>query len=76
NGHVESFGFFLGCLLHVFTYSSLTEEFDPSRLSGERKLAATPALPMGTTVRRISTGTGDTASRRRQGWENVWRNCR
>ncbi|MGO7428731.1 FAD-dependent oxidoreductase, partial [Rhizobium ruizarguesonis] len=27
-------------------------------LSGERKWAATPALPMGTTVRRISTGTG------------------
>ncbi|TBC91672.1 FAD-binding oxidoreductase (plasmid) [Rhizobium leguminosarum] len=59
NGHVESFGFFPGRLLHVFTYASLTEAFDPSRLGGERKWAATPALPMGTTVRRISTGAGD-----------------
>lgn len=59
NGHAESFGFFRGQLLHVFTYASLTEEFDPSRLGGERKWAATPALPMGTTVRRINTTGGD-----------------
>ncbi|OWV89958.1 oxidoreductase [Rhizobium sp. R635] len=59
NGHAESFGFFRGRLLHVFTYASLTEEFDPARLGGERKWAATPALPMGTTVRRINTGGGD-----------------
>nr|WP_210304034.1 FAD-binding oxidoreductase [Rhizobium esperanzae] len=59
NGHAESFGFFRGRLLHVFTYASLTEAFDPSRLGGERKWAATPALPMGTTVRRITTGGGD-----------------
>ena len=59
NGHAESFGFFPGRLLHVFTYASLTEEFDPSRLGGERKWAATPALPMGTTVRRINTSSGD-----------------
>ncbi|WP_209891261.1 NAD(P)/FAD-dependent oxidoreductase [Rhizobium leguminosarum] len=59
NGHAESFGFFRGRLLHVFTYASLTEEFDPARLGGDRKWAATPALPMGTTVRRINTGGGD-----------------
>ncbi|PDS76209.1 FAD-binding oxidoreductase [Rhizobium sp. L43] len=59
NGHSESFGFFRGRLLHVFTYASLTEAFDPSCLDGERKWAATPALPMGTTVRRIGTGGGD-----------------
>ncbi|MGY5810952.1 NAD(P)/FAD-dependent oxidoreductase [Rhizobium sp. LEGMi198b] len=59
NGHAESFGFFRGRLLHVFTYASLTEEFDPARLGGERKWAATPALPMGTTVRRINTRGGD-----------------
>ncbi|WFU12075.1 FAD-binding oxidoreductase (plasmid) [Rhizobium sp. CB3090] len=59
NGHAESFGFFRGRLLHVFTYASLTEEFDPSRLGGERKWAATPALPMGTTVRRLPTAGGD-----------------
>lgn len=59
NGHAESFGFFKRQLLHVFTYASLTEKFEPSRLKGERKWAATPALPMGTTVRRINTDGGD-----------------
>jgi len=59
NGHAESFGFFRERLLHIFTYASLTEEFDPSRLGGQRKWAATPALPMGTTVRRINTESGD-----------------
>ncbi|MDK4730661.1 NAD(P)/FAD-dependent oxidoreductase [Rhizobium phaseoli] len=59
NGHAESFGFFRRRLLHVFTYASLTQEFDPARLGGDRKWAATPALPMGTTVRRINTGGGD-----------------
>ncbi|ARM15916.1 MULTISPECIES: NAD(P)/FAD-dependent oxidoreductase [Rhizobium] len=59
NGHAESFGFFRRRLLHVFTYASMTEEFDPARLGGDRKWAATPALPMGTTVRRINTGGGD-----------------
>ncbi|ANK88705.1 MULTISPECIES: NAD(P)/FAD-dependent oxidoreductase [unclassified Rhizobium] len=59
NGHAESFGFFRGRLLHVFTYASMTQEFDPARLGGERKWAATPALPMGTTVRRINTAGGD-----------------
>lgn len=58
NGHVQSFGFF-GCkLLHVFTYASLTERFDPKRLPGLRTWAATPALPMGTTVRRIRDNGG------------------
>ncbi|MBB2677362.1 UNVERIFIED_ORG: glycine/D-amino acid oxidase-like deaminating enzyme [Rhizobium esperanzae] len=59
SGHAESFGFFRRRLLHVFTYASMTEEFDPARLGGDRKWAATPALPMGTTVRRINTGGGD-----------------
>ncbi|GGF47141.1 oxidoreductase [Aliidongia dinghuensis] len=59
NGHAQSFGFFSGRLLHVFTYASLTEEFDPARLSGARKWGATPALPMGTTVRRINGKGGD-----------------
>ncbi|QHG65651.1 NAD(P)/FAD-dependent oxidoreductase [Pseudomonas putida] len=59
NGHAQSFGFFKGQLLHVFTYASLTERFDPKRLPGQRTWAATPALPMGTTVRRISDGDGD-----------------
>jgi glycine/D-amino acid oxidase-like deaminating enzyme len=59
NGHAESFGFFKGRLLQIFTYASMTQEFDPSRLPGERKWAATPALPMGTTVRRVAGQRGD-----------------
>ncbi|GLO53781.1 oxidoreductase [Pseudomonas putida] len=59
NGHAQSFGFFKGKLLHVFTYASLTERFDPRLLPGQRTWAATPALPMGTTVRRISDGDSD-----------------
>lgn len=59
NGHAESFGFFKSRLLHIFTFASMTHEFDPVRLPGQRKWAATPALPMGTTVRRVEGGTGD-----------------
>ncbi|MBK4993104.1 FAD-binding oxidoreductase [Pseudomonas sp. S37] len=59
NGHAQSFGFFKGQLLHVFTYASLTERFDPKRLPGQRTWAATPALPMGTTIRRIIDGNSD-----------------
>lgn len=59
NGHAESFGFFKGRLLHVFTYASMTRAFNPKLLSGERKWAATPALPMGTTVRRVAGPHGD-----------------
>ncbi|WP_448144474.1 NAD(P)/FAD-dependent oxidoreductase [Pseudomonas silesiensis] len=59
NGHAQSFGLFRGKMLHVFTYASMTESFDPNRLSGKRDWAATPALPMGTTVRRVSGVDGD-----------------
>ncbi|QRM54348.1 FAD-binding oxidoreductase [Sinorhizobium sp. BG8] len=59
NGHAESFGFFKGQVLHIFTFASMTHEFDPARLSGHRKWAATPALPMGTTVRRVPGQNGD-----------------
>lgn len=59
NGHAESFGFFKGQVLHVFTFASMTRTFDPGRLAGHRKWAATPALPMGTTVRRIPGEEGD-----------------
>ncbi|QKC86911.1 FAD-binding oxidoreductase [Mesorhizobium sp. NZP2077] len=54
NGHAESFGFGRGELLHVFTYAALTEPFAPSSLGGSRKWGATPAAPMGTTIRRIN----------------------
>ncbi len=59
NGHAESFGFFKRELLHIFTFASMTREFDPGRLPGQRKWAATPALPMGTTVRRVPGAAGD-----------------
>lgn len=59
NGHAQSFGLFPGQMLHVFTYASMSEPFDPRRLSGNRDWAATPALPMGTTVRRVSGADGD-----------------
>ncbi|SAK66419.1 FAD dependent oxidoreductase [Caballeronia calidae] len=59
NGHAESFGIYRGLLMHVFTYASMTEEFSPSRLGGDRSWAATPAFPMGTTVRRVRGERGD-----------------
>lgn len=59
NGHAQRFGFFKGELMHVFTYASMTEAFEPKRLGGERSWAATPAFPMGTTVRRVRGDTGD-----------------
>lgn len=59
NGYAERFGFFRGKLLHVFTYASMTEEFDPAGLGGRRAWAATPASPMGTTLRRIRGRDGD-----------------
>nr|WP_242448810.1 FAD-binding oxidoreductase [Burkholderia metallica] len=59
NGHAQSFGLFPGVLLHVYTYASMTKAFDPSKLGGERSWAATPAFPMGTTVRRVRGDDGD-----------------
>ena len=59
NGYAERFGFFRGRLLHVFTYASMTEAFEPARLGGQRGWAATPASPMGTTLRRIRGNGGD-----------------
>ncbi len=62
NGHAESFGFFSGRLMHVFTYSSMTRPLtadEVARLGGEAMWSATPADPMGTTVRRISGTGGD-----------------
>lgn len=59
NGHAQSFGLLPSRLMHVFTYASLTRPFDPRRLGGARDWAATPALPMGTTLRRIAGADGD-----------------
>jgi glycine/D-amino acid oxidase-like deaminating enzyme len=59
NGQAQSFGLFRGQLLHVYTYASMTQAFDPERLGGQRSWAATPAFPMGTTVRRVEGKEGD-----------------
>ncbi|MEM7746513.1 MAG: NAD(P)/FAD-dependent oxidoreductase [Paracoccaceae bacterium] len=62
NGHAESFGLFQGRLAHVFTYASMTRALaadEVNRLGGEPSWSATPADPMGTTVRRISGIGGD-----------------
>jgi len=62
NGHANSFGFFKGRLLHVFTYASMTRALTPDEvagLGGAARWGVTPADPMGTTVRRISGTGGD-----------------
>lgn len=62
NGHAQSFGFFKGRLAHVFTYASMTRALIPDevvRLGGEHVWSATPADPLGTTVRRLSGTDGD-----------------
>ena len=56
NGHAESFGFFKGRLLHVFTYASMTGPLDRAQqeaVGGEEKWSITPSDPMGTSIRRI-----------------------
>lgn len=59
NGHAQHFGFFPGQLMHVRTYASMTQVFDPARLGGQRRWAATPSSAMGTTLRRIPCADGD-----------------
>lgn len=62
NGHLNSFGFAAGRLMHIFTYASMTRALAPdevSRLGGHAAWGVTPADPMGTTVRRISGTGGD-----------------
>lgn len=61
NGHLESFGFMRGRLMHVFLFACMTDELDPDaqrRLGGAPCWGVTPSDPMGTTVRRISMGQG------------------
>ncbi|MDG1864170.1 MAG: FAD-binding oxidoreductase [Yoonia sp.] len=56
NGHAESFGHFTGRLMHVFTYASMTRALtddEQHKLGGAWVWGATPADPLGTTVRKI-----------------------
>ena len=62
NGHAESFGFFKGRLMHVFTYASMTEPMSDDQiktLGGQQRWGVTPSDPMGSTVRKISGVGGD-----------------
>ena len=62
NGHLNSFGFATGRLMHIFTYASMTRALasdEVRRLGGQAAWGVTPADPMGTTVRRISGTGGD-----------------
>ncbi len=62
NGHLNSFGFARGRLMHVFTYGSMTRALNPdevARLGGQPDWGVLPADPMGTTVRRVSGIGGD-----------------
>ena len=61
NGHLESFGYARGRLMHVFLYASMTCEMDSDarrRLGGAPRWGITPSDPMGTTLRRIDSGQG------------------
>lgn len=62
NGHAQSFGFYKGRFMHVFTYASMTEaltEDQIKRLGGERRWGITPSDPMGSSLRRVSGIGGD-----------------
>lgn len=62
NGHLESFGYAMRSLMHVFTYASMTRAMthkEIALLGGEARWALTPADALGTTVRRISGTGGD-----------------
>ncbi len=53
NGHLESFGFARGRLMHLMLFASMTERLDPVNLTGAPRWGVTPSDPMGTTMRRI-----------------------
>ena len=57
NGHLESFGYKQGQLMHIMLNACMTEEMNDEqlkRLGGQDCWGVTPSDPMGTTVRRIS----------------------
>lgn len=61
NGHLESFGFERGRLMHLFLYAVMTPDLDKTalaKLGGSPRWGITPSHPMGTTVRRIDSTQG------------------
>jgi glycine/D-amino acid oxidase-like deaminating enzyme len=58
NGHLESFGFAKGRLMHLFLYASMTHDLPKGVIKGQARWGVTPSDPMGTTVRRIGPDQG------------------
>lgn len=58
NGHLESFGFARGRLMHIFLYASMTPDLAVDAVGGQARWGITPSDPMGTTMRRIDAGQG------------------
>ena len=70
NGHLESFGFRRGQLMHIMLNACMTEEIPADLLrdlGGQEVWGLTPSDPMGSTVRRISTEQGGNRIVIRQG---------
>lgn len=70
NGHLESFGFRRGQLMHIMLNACMTEEIPADLLrdlGGQEVWGLTPSDPMGSTVRRISTAQGGNRIVIRQG---------
>lgn len=70
NGHLESFGFKAGRLMHIMLSACMTAEIgadDLRALGGQDTWGLTPSDPMGCTVRRISTAQGGNRIVIRQG---------
>lgn len=70
NGHLESFGFKSGRLMHIMLNACMTAELPPEALrvlGGRESWGITPSDPMGSTVRRISTAEGGNRIVIRQG---------
>lgn len=70
NGHLESFGFRRGQLMHIMLNACMTEELTDDqvrRLGGEECWGVTPSDSMGTTVRRFGKAQGGNRIVIRQG---------
>ena len=70
NGHLESFGFHVGQLMHIMLSACMTDELGDDalrQLGGEECWGITPSDPMGTTVRRIGKEQGGNRIIIRQG---------
>jgi glycine/D-amino acid oxidase-like deaminating enzyme len=59
NGHLESFGFAAGRLMHIMLHACMTGPIKQGALGEQTNWGVTPADPMGATLRRISGPDGD-----------------